>query len=166
MNAKQPFHLNPPGNLLENPRAPLRSMCHTLMLVFLGFLLAGCDSAPYQIVPTSGVVTLDGKPLEGALLNTQPVAMEGNPNPGPGSFAKTDADGRFDLELVSPPKPGAVVGTHRVRISKLTVKYAPGREDAPVAVRNPLPRNASDGSLYLEVPQEGTDQLQIDLVSR
>lgn len=109
---------------------------------------------------------MDGRPLEGAMLNTQPISTDRNSNPGPGSFAKTDAEGHFELELVSPAKPGAVVGTHRVRISKLTVKYAPGREDAPVAIRNPLPPNASDGSLHLEVPKEGTDQIRFELVSK
>jgi hypothetical protein len=134
-------------------------------LVVLVFV-AGCDSFEFQVVPVSGTVTLNGKPLEGALINTQPISDGNNPNPGPGSFAKTDASGSFSLELVSPIRAGAVVGTHRVRISKVIVKYAPGREDAPIIIRNPLPRNASDGSLQLSVPSEGVREAHFDLVAK
>lgn len=135
-----------------------------LLLPFVAGL--GCGSSDYQIVPVSGTITLDGKPLEGALINTQPMGIDNNPNPGPGSFAKTDAEGKFQLELVYPATPGAVVGTHRVRISKLTVKYVAGKEDAPIAIRNPLPRKASDGSIQLTVPSDGVEDAHFDLVTK
>ena len=140
--------------------------CALLALMPLIVVLLGCDTPPYKIVPVSGAITLDGKPLAGALINTQPVASGESLNPGPGSFAKTDEEGRFSLELVSPAKPGAIVGTHRVRISKVTMKYLPGKEDAPIAVRNPLPRDATNGSLQLSVPDQGTDQVHFDLLTK
>jgi hypothetical protein len=147
------------------PRRCPNALPALLWLMVVGCVV-GCTKPPYDVAPVSGTVTLDGKPLEGALINTQPIGSQENPSPGPGSFAKSDQDGRFALELVSPAKPGAVVGQHRVRITKLTVKYIPGKEDAPVAVRNLLPRSATDGSISITVPPEGTDELQLDLVSK
>ena len=48
-------------------------------------------------------------------LLTQPIATN-SPNPGPGSFGRTDAEGRFELELVKPAIRGAIIGEHRVMI--------------------------------------------------
>lgn len=136
-------------------------------IALLSFLsVVGCNSRDYELAPVSGVVTLDGKPLCDALVVTQPIAREGTLNPGPGSFGKTNAQGKFSLELVHPAEPGAVVGQHRVRINKVTAVYRPGREDAPISIRNPLPRSATDGSQNLTVPVDGTDQVRFDLKSK
>ncbi len=129
-------------------------------------LIVGCNRPDYELAPVSGVVTLDGQPLAEALVITQPIAKAGSINPGPGSFGKTNEQGQFSLELVYPATPGAIVGEHRVRINKVTTVYQRGREDAPVSVRNPLPRSATDGSIDLNVPPEGTDQVQFDLRSK
>lgn len=141
-----------------------------ILLATCGLALAtctvGCEEPPYQLAPVAGIVLLDGKPLEGALVNTQPVARDSAVDPGPGSFGKTDPQGRFSLELVSPAEPGAVVGTHRVRITKVTLKYLPGKEDAPIVVRDPLPREATDGRLELNVPAAGSDDVRFDLATR
>jgi hypothetical protein len=78
--------------------------------------LAGCNSEEFQIAPVSGRVTLDGKPVEKAMVMFQPVAPEGNINPGRGSYGFTDADGRYTLKLIGLERPGAAVGHHKVRI--------------------------------------------------
>lgn len=78
------------------------------------FALAGCDSKPYDLAPVSGVVTLDGDPIPGTVVNFQPVSRDGN-SPGPGSTGRCDAAGRFVLETIREEQ-GAVVGTHKVRI--------------------------------------------------
>src|SRR4051812_48296339 len=89
-----------------------------------GFILAallllatlGCAGGP-KVVSVSGRVTLDSKPLAGAHVNFQPVGDLNSP-PGSGSYGKTDADGRYTLRLIQPDRPGAVVGKHKVSISK------------------------------------------------
>ena len=70
-----------------------------LRLLAAGGLLAavvGCSGGP-KFAPVSGVVTLDGKPYPKAVVSFQPVGTEGNPNPGRGSSAYTDENGRFVL---------------------------------------------------------------------
>lgn len=94
---------------------PLRlSILH---LVFL-LIIAGCsDSVEYQVVPVSGRVTLDGRPVADAHLTFQPIRTSSSHAVGPGSFGRTDGDGRYTLQLVDPSRPGAVVATHSVAIT-------------------------------------------------
>lgn len=128
-------------------------------LVTWGLLaaLVGCGGGP-EIAAVSGVITLDGEPLEGAHINTQPRATKGSTGVGIGSFGVTDSEGRYTLELTQPPKPGAVVGTHTVRIKSRKVKYLPGQEDRAIYQASRLPGSATDGSLTLTVPSGGTDE--------
>ena len=127
--------------------------------------LVGCSKPPYDVAPVAGILSLDGTPLAGARINTQPIGDESN-EPGPGSFAVTDQNGHFVLELVHPPKPGAVVATHRVRITKVELDYDRGQADMPVRLATPLPPSASDGSLQLTVPAKGDLQVKINLETR
>ncbi len=88
------------------------------LLLLLGTL--GCGSG-YRLAPVSGTVTLNGQPLAGADVHFQPIGSKDNPNPGPGSHGKTDAQGRYSLR-VDERQAGAVVGKHRVMI----FAYTPG----------------------------------------
>jgi hypothetical protein len=71
------------------------------------------------LAPVSGTVTLNGEPLAGADVHFQPIGSKENPNPGPGSHAKTDDQGRYSLR-VDERQAGAVVGKHRVMIFAYT----------------------------------------------
>lgn len=80
--------------------------------VSLCFLLMGCgrgDDPP--LVPVSGVVTMDDKPLADA-------TVEFVPESGWGSMGKTDETGRYEL-LYRAREKGAAIGQHKVRISTL-----------------------------------------------
>jgi hypothetical protein len=141
------------------------------------FALMGCGDG-LNVVPVSGVVTLGGKPLSGAGIKTQPVG-QGTRTPGPGSFGRTDAQGHFELELVKPARKGAMVGPHRVMIfqpieeadRKGPQKSADGSYEFWTDAPRPRPTTATvnwptrftDGSLSMEVPQGGTDQIRLDL---
>ena len=69
-------------------------------------LLAGCET-PYATV--KGRVTLDGKPLGGALVGFYP-------DQGRGSHGETDADGRYELRYTN-KKAGVPPGGCVVRIT-------------------------------------------------
>ena len=73
------------------------------------FALVGCGEGDPRLVPVSGVVTLDGKPLADATVEF--VAESGW-----GSMGKTDDSGRYEL-LYRAREKGATAGQHKVRIS-------------------------------------------------
>jgi hypothetical protein len=74
-------------------------------------IAAGCSKGDRPALGmVSGVVTLDGKPIEKARLIFEPI--EG----GRASIGSTDADGRYELIYIRKDK-GAKVGPHRVRIT-------------------------------------------------
>jgi hypothetical protein len=152
-------------------------MRFTTTLILALLLCAGCGERP-PVAPVSGSITLGGKPLAGATITTQPIAADSR-NPGPGSFGKTDADGRFELELVQPAIKGAIIGEHRVMISPASgdspvtqrQKSADGEYDFSMddpqghraAANNKWPQQLSDGSLRLQVPPEGKTDVRFDL---
>src|SRR5262249_29795995 len=87
-------------------------------LVFPVLTLAGlaCGCGSYKLAPVSGQVTLNGKPLPNAAVIFQPK-RSATSTPGPGSYGKTDEQGRYSLRIVGQDRPGAVVGMHQVSIS-------------------------------------------------
>jgi len=96
-----------------------------VVLVSVG--LAGCGkkeigiSLP-ELAPVTGVVTLDGQPLEGAIVSFEPDDLNVDRRESRGV---TGSDGRYELYYIDDVK-GAVLGTLRVRISKL------GDDERPV----------------------------------
>src|SRR5688572_18827196 len=67
--------------------------------------LAGCSKGP-NIVPVTGQVTRDGKPVAGLMLNFMPE--DGRP-----SWAITDAEGKYELQY-SKSYEGGLAGKHKV----------------------------------------------------
>jgi hypothetical protein len=97
--------------------------------------------------------------------------LQDNPNPGRGSSAYTDENGRF--ALFSDENDGAVVGKHLVRITTRAneLKYEEGvgsADDARVIKPVELipPEWNSESQQQFEVPPGGTDQANFDIVSK
>jgi hypothetical protein len=118
-------------------------------------LLAGCGGPDYKLVPVSGKVTLNGKPVPEAHVSFEPRAV------GPGCYARTDAEGRFTMQSVLDDKPGAVPGTHVVRIT--TARSGNPNDDAAEMVGEVAPQRFLDGSESFDVPAGGTDQADFEL---
>jgi hypothetical protein len=78
--------------------------------------LFGCDSGP-KLVPVTGTVTLDGKPLEGA--NIAFVPEQGNSAVTQGTDL-TGASGNYKIMYNN--RSGLAPGKYKVAISKLEVK--------------------------------------------
>lgn len=105
------------------------------------------------MVPVSGRVTVDGKPLAGAVVTFQPrQPRDQTEKPGAGSVGRTDAQGYFTLRQVSPSRYGAVVGEHAVTI-------APGETWGGPA----LPKAWRDGSRRFVVPPGGTREANFEI---
>jgi hypothetical protein len=79
-------------------------------LIFLSSFVLGCggDTPPLGLV--TGTVTLDGKPVEGAAIQFEPVSS-GLPT----AFGRTDAAGKYEL-WYSRGNKGASLGEAIVRI--------------------------------------------------
>jgi hypothetical protein len=145
-------------------------------LRFLGvgvlFAAAGCSGGA-KFAPVSGVVTLDGKPYGNAVVSFQPIGDKGNPNPGKGSSAYTDENGRFVL-VGADGEDGAVVGKHLVRIMTrgndvVGQPEVGSPDDAPVGRGkvDPIPPEWNALSkVEFEVPKGGTDKANFDITSR
>jgi len=120
--------------------------------------IVGCHS---DVVPVSGRVTFNGKPLAGAVVTFQPLGNSKEPRPaGTGSIVHTDEQVRFSLRMVEPSKPGAVVGDHIVTIATNT--------DAPataVVKGSPIPPTWRDGSRQFRVPPGGTTKANFDITA-
>ena len=137
----------------------------TLMLV--ACLAAGCGGGE-SVAPVSGRVTLDGQPAAGVHVGFQPLAVGDNKNPGGGSYAITDADGRYTLRLVESDRPGAVVGKHRVEITT-RVGVADDLHDTRPKAANPkaaIPVKFNrESTLTFEV-KPGPNEANFDLKSK
>ncbi len=137
-------------------------MKHTaiLLAVGLGLLplgLTGCGSGGPDLGRVEGTVTLDGKPLEGALVEFQP-REEGVP-----SYGRTDASGQYQLQF-GVDQPGAMVGTHTVRIT--TGGMESTGEGPAVAVPERVPAKYNVQSTLTREVESGSNTIDFELSTR
>lgn len=90
-------------------------------LMLIGVFLIGCDPdyiEPGKYVEVQGKIYLDGSPVSNAKVFFVPELKERLENFSI-SFGLTNADGGFELETRNGQE-GAIVGRHRVLVSKTT----------------------------------------------
>ncbi|MFM7243698.1 MAG: hypothetical protein ACKO40_05910 [Planctomycetaceae bacterium] len=97
----------------------------TLLLTVAGIVGGGCGPGRPTIVPISGSVTLDGKPVPQATVLFIPVAG------GVPARGSTREDGGFTLTTFAEGD-GAIAGKHRVAVSKMKVTGIEATEDGMV----------------------------------
>ena len=102
---------------------------HKTYFVWLGLAVAaaGCGGAASnrpKLVPVGGIVTLDGKPLSGVVVEFIPTGS----THGNGASGRTDKAGRYELTAARWGK-GAPVGEYRVVLVKLAM---PDGSDFPI----------------------------------
>jgi len=129
----------------------IRIICIMICVGATG-MLAGCQKAERpQMGYVSGIVTLNGTPLERVSIVFRPI--EG----GRQSSGLTDSSGHYDLKYLEEEK-GASVGMHEVYLSTYLSEDAPGgplTEWVPAAYRG-------RGKLKREV-QPGKNQINFEL---
>lgn len=142
------------------------------MRTFMAFVLIavviGCGPTSHKVAEVSGTVKMDGKPLTGASITFVPIASKGNENPGPTAQGKTNAEGRYKLD-VDPSTPGAVVGKCRVYITTLISEPTADDRDAGgvVKIKDKVPEKYNmKTELTFDVPPGGTKSADFDLKSR
>jgi hypothetical protein len=108
--------------------------------VALGLLAAlGCGRDPAKLLPVSGHVFFQGKPLAGGTIVFTPDPERGGS--GPMAFAEIKADGGFTLRTGA--EFGAVAGWHRVTVASLPPLAAVPGSPAPREA-SPLPAKYTD----------------------
>ena len=130
----------------------------------------GCSGGSF--VPVSGVVTLDGKPYGKAVVTFQPIGTKENPNPGRGSSAYTDENGRF--VLISDDKKGAVVGKHLIRIMTRGNDIEGASPEGGSSDETPTNRPVDPipvqwnalSKVEFDVPAGGTDKANFDIETK
>jgi hypothetical protein len=131
------------------------NLTYTALAVLLGSILSGCggNAERYDVVPVSGIVTCQGKPVANAVVNFTPMAQEGRAEGRPGRVALgiTDDQGRFKLTTYVNDD-GAIVGKHTV-----TVGLNIDENSAPPTER--FPCRDSSMEITLEKP---IDDLKLD----
>lgn len=81
-----------------------------LLLACVGFTWSGCKPSGPELREVTGTVTVNGKPVAGAVLTFVPAAG-GSP-----SYGATDHEGKYRLAFTD-TKFGAMVGEHDVEIA-------------------------------------------------
>ena len=145
----------------------MRYLIASLCPLFVATLL-GCgktDNLP-ATVPASGVVTLDGAPVEGAAVTF--IADTGNYH----ATAISDASGNFKLKAF-PEKDGAVPGSYKVEVNKTVIagggEAGAGGESKPMNVQFGVPKKyatITTSGLKQTIPESGTTDLKLELVSK
>ncbi len=128
---------------------------HVLGFVFVSSLLVGCG-AP-KVVPVSGRVTLDGKPLPNASVEFLPL-VDGIKTVAPGSVGETGPDGTYSLYVAGTGERGAVVGHHPVAIYVREVDVPAQKDSFPAREKRQIvPARYGNGkTLSFDVPPEGS----------
>ena len=152
--------------------------------IFAAVALAGCggssgDKWMKDLPPTvdaTGVILMDGNPLEGAAIVLAPA----DDPEGHAAMALSGSGGYFKLKAF-PSKDGAVAGSYQVAVTRseeaaANVKAMNWGEDAAHAEASPatttqknsLPEQYADpvkSGLTLTIPEDGTSDLKIELTS-
>jgi hypothetical protein len=96
------------GRQQRGAKVSSTAACLRVLILTLPGVFVGCDNRPTR-VPVSGVVTIDGKPLDRG--NIKFVPKNGRPSAG-----SIEPDGRFSLTCYD-GNDGALLGTHRVQVA-------------------------------------------------
>ena len=126
-----------------------------LGLIFL--VGVSCRSQPDdqpELAKVTGIVTLDGRPLAGVLVQF-------TPQDGRGSQGMTNQEGQYELGYVSDTK-GAKIGSHRVKIS--TPQEDDSDPDAPRVTEKVPEKYNSETALTAEV-KGGDNQIHFQLTT-
>lgn len=130
------------------PRRP------TLAGLSLLLALSGCGGETVKtpsVGEVSGMVTLDGNPLEGAIVIFEPDTTRS-------SNGRTDAQGKYELMFNKEVK-GAALGKHKVRISR--------RDDPLKGAREALPAKYNQKTeLTADVKTGKNENVNFDLKSK
>ena len=127
-------------------------------------VISGCSDDRFAIVPVSGLITLNGEPLADAYVTFDPRSSSEDGIAGPGSFGRTDSQGRYELMTFDNRK-GAVQAAHRVAIRTMIAEEDSDQRVKIVRESYCLINIIGALTLTFEVSPGGTDQANFELTS-
>ena len=133
------------------------SMLSLFPLGLFAFLVCGCGSDHPTLVPASGTVLFEGKPLTSGKVIFQPKA-------GRSSIADLQSDGTFSMSTFS-EFDGATIGQQMVLVSSTGAVQVDdfGEEYAGKSLIPEFYNNFRTSGIVVEIPPEGTDSIVIEL---
>ncbi len=99
-------------------RIPMRVSVILLLTACLS-IGSGCSGNNEKVVSVTGTVTHKGNPVPGLVVSFVPVAATETGV----STGQTDENGKYELTVVKTGSKGAVVGTHKVWVSRPREPY-------------------------------------------
>ncbi|MFI4874663.1 MAG: carboxypeptidase regulatory-like domain-containing protein [Blastopirellula sp. JB062] len=130
----------------------------TLLLIAL-CVLTGCSDNGPAVGHVSGEITLDDKPLSGAMVLYSPVT------PGRSSLAVTDQEGKYELTF-SGTQQGAVVGEHTVKITTgQDASYDDRGAVVNAAVKERVPKEYNSETTQRVSVEAGANQIDFHIQS-
>lgn len=141
-----------------------RPVSPSVLILLVGLVAGwGCGRpSSIALAPCGGIVTLDGKPVEGWYVSFHPDPEQATR--GPASMGLTDANGVFRM-LATGRRDGAVVGQHRVFLSPPGGDL-PLVEVSTAAVRVPARFQRPETSgLVAKVEPDRTNRFTFELLS-
>jgi hypothetical protein len=136
------------------PNWRIRRVSNLVVFVLLVTAPLGCGPKGPELGQVCGTVTLDGNPLEKAVVMFQPT--QGRP-----SFAVTDEEGHYEIKFTIDDQ-GAQVGTHKVVIRS---EIPSEMEDQAAARAELLPKRYHDESQLTAEVSPGANTIDFDLTS-
>jgi hypothetical protein len=122
--------------------------------LLLPLLLLGCGTS-VKVVPVSGRVTMNQKPLANADVMFTPADGGSNDSANLESAGRTDEQGRYSLKMIQANRDGAATGTYKVRISLI---------ERGATIVNRVPKEYNQNTqLTFTVPDEGTTEANFDV---
>ena len=119
--------------------------------VAMTFVASGCGGGAEvpDTAPVSGVITLDGAPVEGANVTFTPSSQDPEAKP---AYGTTDANGKYTLATTVPggKADGAVPGKHRITVTKIKAAETTDNGSGEYGTDSYVPAGATG------VPQEDT----------
>jgi hypothetical protein len=126
-------------------------MQRAIVSVVLLTVFVGCSGERLPVAEVTGRVTLEGKGVEGVIVQFEPRVADAK-KAIPPAFGITDSDGRYRAFRTGKKKFGAIVGVSQVRIT------VPEGNAAKVH-----PRYSADRAFWAEI-NPGSNIFDIDLV--
>jgi hypothetical protein len=123
-----------------------------VLLVFVGCTGSGVSG----LVPVSGRVFMDRKPLAGATVRFIPEKNQTDPKAYPASEGFTDAEGNFKLSVANTE--GALPGSHRVEINLFERKPRVVKGKALAGFELVPSKYNTQSELKFTVPADGTKE--------